>query len=267
MASSTKNVKLGVCNIFFNGVDLGYTKGGVEFSVSTETHKTEIDQFGKTAVNEFIMGRTCSVKAPLAETTIENIAALMPTIAGTGVEGSTDKRVAIDSGVGVDLLATAKTLVLHPIAKKLYDYSEEIIIPLANTPGAMQFAYQLDNERIFNTDFTGYPNPQTGLLFYAGNPFTDAAGKSWAITTAAGTTVSGLTGLTTAFTGKTVLVGEVDANGVLTAPLIARRGYFAKYISATTCSLHLTYEDALAGTNAVSLTGTSTAAVKLALLA
>lgn len=267
MASNTKNVKLGVCNIFFDGEDLGYTKGGVEFSVTTETHKVEIDQFGKTAINEYIMGRACTVKAPLAETTLQNIAKLMPTLAGLGVEGTVDQRVGIDSGVGVDLLATAKMLTLHPLNKKLWDYSDEIIVPLANTPGAMQFAYQLDNERIFNTDFTGYPDPQTGMLFFAGNPFTDAAGKSWAITTAAGTTVSGLTGLTAAVTGKMVMVGAVDANGVLTNGLTARKTYFAKYLSATTVSLHPSYDDAVAGTNAVNLTGTSTATVKLALLA
>lgn len=90
MASNTKNVKLGVCKIYFDNVDLGYTQGGVEVSVSTDIYKTEIDQFGKTPINQFIQGRQCMVKAPLAETTLRNLVAIMPgsTLVTDGVQAS-----------------------------------------------------------------------------------------------------------------------------------------------------------------------------------
>ena len=78
MASNTKNVKLGVCKISFDGTDLGYTKGGVEVSVKTDTHKVNVDQFGKTTVNEYIMGRELTAKVPLVETTMQNLVAIMP---------------------------------------------------------------------------------------------------------------------------------------------------------------------------------------------
>jgi hypothetical protein len=78
MASNTNNVKLGVCKVYFDNVDLGYTKGGVEVSVTTDTHKVTIDQFGKTPINEYIEGRQVSVKAMLAETTLRNLLKLMP---------------------------------------------------------------------------------------------------------------------------------------------------------------------------------------------
>ena len=78
MASNTENVKLGVCQIFFDGIDLGYTKGGVEVEVTSETKKVEVDQFGKTPIDEIIMSRAVSVKAPLAETTLENLVRTMP---------------------------------------------------------------------------------------------------------------------------------------------------------------------------------------------
>lgn len=264
MASNTKNVKLGVCKIFFDGQDLGYTQGGVEFSVQTMTHKVEVDQFGKTAINESIIGREVKVKAPLAETTLQNLAAIMPTL-NAGLEGNTIQRVAVDAGIGVDLLANAKMLVLHPKGLKDWDYSEEIVIPLANTPGALNFAYKLEDERIFNVDFQGYPDPVSDVLFYAGNPFTDAAGKSFEITTAAGSVVSGFTGLTEGHTGKMVVVGTDEA-GILSAPLKARKLYFLKYISATTASLHTSYDDAMAGTNALTFVDGGAAVNKLALL-
>lgn len=42
-----KNIKLGACAVSFAGTDLGYTKGGVEVEVSTETLKVTVDQLGK----------------------------------------------------------------------------------------------------------------------------------------------------------------------------------------------------------------------------
>jgi hypothetical protein len=168
---STENVKLGVCKIFFDGRDLGLTKGGVEVSVQTETYKVEVDQFGKTPVKELVMGRTVTVTAPLAETTIENMAALMPgaTVVTTGVAPNQVTRLDVDTGTGIDLLDVAKVLRLHPINKPDADKSEDFVIYKAATPGALTFAYKLDEERIFNANFTAYPDPVSGKLFSIGD--------------------------------------------------------------------------------------------------
>lgn len=90
MASSTKNVKLGVCRAYLGGVDLGLTKGGVEVSVSTESYKVEVDQYGKTPIKSPIQGRMVTAKVPMAESTLQNIAALMPgaTLVSDGVKAS-----------------------------------------------------------------------------------------------------------------------------------------------------------------------------------
>ena len=276
--SDTKNVKLGVCQVFYNGVDLGYTKGGVEVNVATETYKVNVDQFGKTSINEYIMGREATVKVPLAETTLDNMVATMPgatlitdgvaaqgtmtiatqptngqtvVVGGTtftfktagsavaatdvnlganqagtaanlaavltasglpvvataaaavvtvkyqarGVVGNaftlatgtaaaavtvpsatlsggvngTYARVEVTSGVGVDLLSIAKELRLHPQGKAPADKSEDFVLPLAATPGNLTFAYKLEEERIFQCEFTGYPDPVTGKLFVVGS--------------------------------------------------------------------------------------------------
>ena len=280
MASDTKNVKLGVCRIVFDGNDLGYTQGGVEVTVSTETHKVNVDQFGKTSINEYIMGRDVMVKVPLAESTLDNLVLVMPgstlvtdgvkatgtitvttqptngqtvtvngktvtfrtvpvgpldvaigatvaataanlqnvldssfdgavaaaeyTVAGavvtatydlrglagntftlvTGTAGAsvtmsgatltggldaTTARVDVTNGVGVDLLTIAKELRLHPKSKADNDKSEDFVIPLANTPGGLKFAYKVDTERVYECDFSGFPDPVTGRLFYIGN--------------------------------------------------------------------------------------------------
>lgn len=279
MASNTKNVKLGVCSINYGGEDLGYTKGGVEVMVTTDTHEVEVDQFGKTIVNEIIMKRNVKVKVPLAETTLENLVKIMPgatmvsdgaratgslTIAtqptagqtvivngktftfkaaaagpfdvtiganaagsaanlavvlsnsadaainaanyvaagavvtatydGRGIEGNdftlasgtagasitvsgatltggvavTKARVEVTTGVGVSLLDIAKALVLHPTDNLDNDLSEDFVVPLAATAGALQFSYEVDKERTYPVEFTGYPDGN-GKLFYVGD--------------------------------------------------------------------------------------------------
>jgi hypothetical protein len=283
MQSSTKNVRLGVCRAKFDGDDLGVTQGGVEVTVTTETHEVMVDQMGKTPINEYIMGRKLVVKVPMAETTLENLMKIMPgatmtaiggakatgtitvatnpvandtvtvngvqfkfvaaysnpqkqtevkigasaaataaelatvlnnatmpagpsladytvaaaivtaTYEGYGVEGNaftlaagqasitvsgatltggvapTSYSVAVDHGIGQDLLATAKELRLHPTSRPDTDKSDDFIIPLANTSGALSFAYKLDQERIFNVEFKGYPDPTSGRLFLVGD--------------------------------------------------------------------------------------------------
>lgn len=279
MASDTKNVKLGVCRVLFNGVDLGYTKGGVEVEVKTDTHETQVDQFGKTPINEYILGRTCTAKVPLAETTLDNLVAIMPgatlitdgvrasgkitvttvpldgdtivvngktvtfktapskaldvkigadaaatavnlaavlaasfdpaialaqyavsgadvnvvadatgvagnaftlatgtagaavTMSGATLTGGTDAAdpyVEVSTGIGIDLLSIAKELRLHPQGKPDGDSSEDFVMPLAATAGQMNFAYKLEDERIFNCEFKAYPNSATNQLFTVG---------------------------------------------------------------------------------------------------
>ena len=282
MASSTKNVQLGVCRAILGGVDLGLTKGGVEVSVTTETYKVEVDQYGKTPVKEQLQGRAVSAKVPMAETTLRGMASLMPgsqlisdgaaatgkltfvdnpdalttvTVAGsaftfvsarpttafqvrigasiaetmenfintlnraglkkelggvtakatgaaevtltvtdygaagnavtlvatggdvtasgatlTGGVNETVARLEVKTGAGEDLLDYAQELRLHPVNRPDHDFSQDFVIYRAATPGALQFAYKLDAERIFNADFNGYPHPVTGKLFAIGDP-------------------------------------------------------------------------------------------------
>lgn len=161
MASSLENVKLGVCTITFDSVDLGYTKGGVTFEVTTETYTVVIDQFGETPVSNYITGRIAKVMTPLAETTIDNMKAIMPgsTLVVDGVT-ATKRKLVVSTGVGVNLINTAKKLVLRPLG--LADASEDITIPRANTPGQVTFSYNTNQERIFNTEWFGYPDNAVG---------------------------------------------------------------------------------------------------------
>jgi hypothetical protein len=253
----TENVKLGVCKVSFDGIDLGYTKGGVEVEVSTDTHKVTVDQFGESEVNEIILKRSVMARVPMVETTLENLIKIMPgaTLIDNGtkqlytideaspidaedytvmigvsvytftsgasaleteittglaqvinsdssrsmdadgsgaslaltarvsgvtnavtVSGGTmaavettpavvgSKRVDVTNGVGTDLLSISKLLILHPTQNADDDESEDFTIYRAATPGAMSFTYKIDEERVFNIEFVGYPDASNKLF-------------------------------------------------------------------------------------------------------
>lgn len=166
MPSSTENVKLGVCTVLFDSIDLGFTKGGVDVEVQTSTHEVKVDQYGETPVNELITGRTVSVKVPLAETTLDNLVAIMPgAVLVTDSVTPTKKKVVVATGVSTSLLATAKTLVLRP---KGTTGAEDFTVHKANCPGALNFAYKIDDERVYMAEFKGYAD-EDGNLFTLGD--------------------------------------------------------------------------------------------------
>jgi len=170
MASDTKNVKLGVCSVSFNGVDLGYTKGGVDVEVKTTTKEVMVDQFGNSPVNEYILSRTCTAKVPLAETTLDNLVKIMPgAVLVTDATVPTKKKVTVPNAIGTSLLDLAEALVLHPIALASTDHSEDFTIPKAMTAGDVNYSYKLDQERVFTCTFKAYPDPTTKVLFVAGD--------------------------------------------------------------------------------------------------
>lgn len=287
LRSDTRNVHVGPCRVYYDGVDLGFTKGGVDVEVSTETFKTEVDQFGKTPISEVISARMLKVTVPMAETDLDRLFLVMPnskvvtaggatatgtftvatnptdghvitvngktwtfkttvaaqqqvligataaatatnlaaalnasqdpkiaiaqyaaassvvtatynvagvegndfalattqssvTVSGTNLTGGIDvtaKRIDVGDGVGVNLLASAKELRLHPTDRLEGDTQDDFVIPLAATAGGMKFAYKTEDVRVFNCEFSGFPDLNSVVadgsgrprLFYMGN--------------------------------------------------------------------------------------------------
>lgn len=173
--SNTQNVKLGVCRVTFGGTDLGFTKGGVEVSVETQTHEVTVDQMGDTPINEYITSRSCTVTVPLAETTLENLVKVMPgATLVTDTKESTKKYVTVPTATGQSLLKVAQVLILHPIANADNDKSDDFTVMRAATAGAMSYSYKLDDERIFSCEFKAYAD-EDGNLFKVGDTSAVAA--------------------------------------------------------------------------------------------
>lgn len=162
-AFDAQNINIGPCKVLLNNTNLGFTKGGVEVTVESETHEVVVDQHGSTPVDELIIGRMVTVTVPLAETTLDTLVATMP---GATLIGNATKKVEIPTGVGLSLLDSAEELVLRPQAKTVElgsasgsdEEDRDFTVPRAATAGNMTFAYKLDEERIYNVTFKGYPD-------------------------------------------------------------------------------------------------------------
>ena len=90
-----------------------------------------------------------------------------PTMTGGTV--SSNRLISVTHGTGISLFSTSQVLVLHPIDKNDNDFTEDFVVPYANTPGSVNFAYKLDSERVFNIEFSAYPNPANRVLFTYGD--------------------------------------------------------------------------------------------------
>lgn len=163
-ANDPSNIRLGACSVTWGGVDLGYTQGGVVVTVGSSKHDTKVDQEGDTPVDSYIMSRTCSVKVPMVETTVDKLTSILSSTGGTSANGV----LSVTTGVGTSLRSGAKALVLHPISRAVTDTSEDFTIPLANTIGDLSFNYEVDRERVFEITFDAFPDETTKVLFTYG---------------------------------------------------------------------------------------------------
>jgi hypothetical protein len=99
--------EVGPVQVKFNGVDLGYTKGGVTFDHKEETVAITYDQTGKNVQNRIGIGGSATVKLELANPTLAQLEALVP---GATVDAN---GMIVKTSVGVDKRATmAQELIL-----------------------------------------------------------------------------------------------------------------------------------------------------------
>lgn len=168
--ANADNVHLGTCSVDFGGTDLGLTKGGVEVQIQTQTYKVSVDQFGSTEINEYITGRTAMVKVPMAETSVDLLAEVIPN-STLVVDGTTPtkKKLNVGTSTGASLRNFAAKLYLHPVAQAAGSRNFDFTLPICAPKGDFTFAYKLDEERVYNVEFFAYPDLSTGLLYVIGD--------------------------------------------------------------------------------------------------
>ena len=145
--ANIENVKLGVCSVKFNSVDLGHTKGGVVVSYEPTYHDVTVDMYGETPVDKRLLGEKLIAKVPLAEATLANLQIAIP-------EGTTSGgKLTLGSTVGDSLADEAKQLVLHPIANASDNLDDDVVLHKAVVSNTIELPFQNDGERIIEVEF------------------------------------------------------------------------------------------------------------------
>lgn len=146
--SDVTNVKMGVCSATF-GSDLGHTKGGVVVIYTPDIHDTTVDKYGSTVVEKYVVGESLIARVPLAESTLANLAIAIP----AGDDAAIATKLTLGRDAGFKLSDEAAELVLHPIANAANDLSEDVVLYSAVANEAVELAFKVDGEKIFEVTF------------------------------------------------------------------------------------------------------------------
>lgn len=147
MADITK-VKLGVCEVSFNGVDLGHTKGGVVFTYEPTHSDVSVDLYGDTVVDKYLKGEKIAVKVPLAEKTIANLKVAIPQ--GT-FAGAANARLTIGAKAGKKASDDAAQLVLHPVGEGTRAY--DLVVYKAYVASQVELEHSNDGQTVIEVTF------------------------------------------------------------------------------------------------------------------
>jgi hypothetical protein len=146
--ASVNNVRLGVCSVTYNSVDLGHTKGGVEVTYEPTYHDVTVDKYGETIVEKKLIGEKFMAKVPLAEYTIANLKAAIPQ---AQYQGAANARVHMGSSSGLSAKDDAAQLVLHPINEGTRAY--DVVMHKAYVANTITLNHMIDEEKIIEVEF------------------------------------------------------------------------------------------------------------------
>lgn len=151
MAGNAKNIRLGPCRVIWGVEDLGFTKGGVEVSITSTQVSITSDQFGETPMDKYVTSRTVNVKVPLIETIPGKLDLIL-----NGGDG-TAELATVQTVAGLSMRNASQSLVLHPLSKADDDYSEDFVVIRAGVIPNIEATYDSDNERVWSVTFTSFP--------------------------------------------------------------------------------------------------------------
>lgn len=166
MAGTVESLELGPCVIEYgtsgSEVDLGFTMGGVTVEINTEVAEVSTDQFGKVPMKQILIGRTATIKIPFAETDLLLMSKIIPLASHvTDSVTATNKKTIINTPIGSDLLASAafSLKITKAIGAVKSSATNDVFRFYKAAPsGKVEFAFSIKDQRVFETEFTAYPD-------------------------------------------------------------------------------------------------------------
>jgi hypothetical protein len=143
------NISIGPCYVFFAGVHVGHTFGGVTVSITQNTYELKSDQYGETPLRVLDAGLVMEVTVNMTESTFANLKLLFAS--------AQDETTHLTFGKPVGELVTTGELVLEPIdGSEIY----QIYNAAPNVGGAVEIAFTTDNQRVYACRFMGLIDDQ-----------------------------------------------------------------------------------------------------------
>ena len=172
----SERINIGVADITFTpeGNDipiyLGLTKGGTTLTYEPEFYDITSDQTGNTPLDSILIGESVQVEANLLDTSLDHIAAVVPT-ADKETDGDKTKAVTFGRRPGLRLGNVAGVLRVHPVSAGVGRTDKDVIIYRAANKASLELAYELENEWVIPCQFVGFPDdfrPEGDQLFRIG---------------------------------------------------------------------------------------------------
>lgn len=137
-----ENIRIGVCGVKFNNVDLGYTKGGVTVSIEVSTDPSQ--EIGSPEhYDHKVSSMGITIKCPLVEFTQENLLVAFPWATDNG------QSLSVPSKTGQYLRSYAKVLEIIPVDTTL----DKIVFPVAIPISQFDLDNKVDAENVISITF------------------------------------------------------------------------------------------------------------------
>jgi hypothetical protein len=142
LSFDSDNISIGPCYVYFAGVHVGHTFGGVTVSITQNTYELKSDQYGETPLRVLDAGLVMEVTVNMTESTFANLKLLFAS--------AVDETTYLTFGKPVGELVTTGELVLEPIdGSEIY----QIYNAAPNVGGAVEIAFTTDNQRVYACRF------------------------------------------------------------------------------------------------------------------
>lgn len=138
-----QNIQMDLADVTFDGVSLGYTKGGVEVNITQAFVDAIIDDFGDTPVKTWDKGVAIEVIVHLAESARANLAVAFPTAIDAG------DRLKFGGQAGA--VISPGRLVINPVAGNL----DPIVVYGARPTSDVSIPFNLDDIATIDITFVG----------------------------------------------------------------------------------------------------------------
>lgn len=137
------NINMDLADVTFDGVSLGFTKGGVEVNITQAFVDAIIDDFGDTPVKTYDKGVQIEVIVHLAESARANLAVAFPTAVVMG------DRLKFGAQAG-SVIPTGR-LVINPVQGNL----DPVVVYAARPTSEVALPFNLDDIATIDITFMG----------------------------------------------------------------------------------------------------------------